>query len=210
MAKVYKLKAIERKEGEKSNHVKKEGFIPAVIYGPGLDRGNIHLKISSVDTLLMLDKIEETTPIQLNIEKENGETYTITTFLKTVQRHKVSDKPIHADFYVPAEGHKMHLNIPIEFVGEAKGLSKGGMLDIHHHELPVEILPKDIVEKFVVDITDLDVDDHITVKDLNISEEIDVLLDPEEVIVAIPVAGRVSETVETSEEEIEEETGEEA
>ncbi|KLO21251.1 50S ribosomal protein L25 [Marinitoga sp. 1197] len=203
MAKVYQLKAIERKDGEKSNHVKKEGFIPAVVYGPGLE-GNIHLKISSVETILMLDKIEETTPIQLNIEKENGETYKVTTFLKTVQRHKVTDKPIHADFYVPSKGHKMHLNIPIEFVGEAKGLSRGGMLDIHHHELPVEILPRDIVEKFVVDITDLDVNDHLTVKDLNIAESIDVLLDEDEIIVSIPVAGRVSETTEETEEEGEE------
>ncbi|WP_129409329.1 50S ribosomal protein L25 [Marinitoga lauensis] len=204
MAKVYQLKAIERKEGEKANHVKKEGFIPAVVYGPGLEGENVHLKISLVDTMLMIEKIEETTPIQLNIEKENGETYTLTAFLKTIQRHKVSDKPIHADFYVPASGHKMHLNIPIEFVGEAKGLSKGGMLEIHHHELPVEILPKDIVEKFVVDISELDVNDHLTVKDLNIAESIDVLLDPEEIVVAIPVAGRVSETVESEEEETEE------
>ena len=207
MAKVYQLKAIERKEGEKANHVKKEGFIPAVVYGPGLEGENVHLKISLVDTMLMIEKIEETTPIQLNIEKENGETYTLTAFLKTIQRHKVSDKPIHADFYVPASGHKMHLNIPIEFVGEAKGLSKGGMLEIHHHELPVEILPKDIVEKFVVDISELDVNDHLTVKDLNIAESIDVLLDPEEIVVAIPVAGRVSETAESEEEETE---GEEA
>ncbi|WGS65282.1 50S ribosomal protein L25 [Marinitoga aeolica] len=207
MAKVYQLKAIERKEGEKSNHVKKEGFIPAVVYGPGLEGENVHLKISLVDAMLMIEKIEETTPIQLKVEKENGEVYTLTAFLKTIQRHKVSDKPIHADFYIPAAGHKMHLNIPIEFVGEAKGLSKGGMLEIHHHELPVEILPKDIVEKFVVDISELDVNDHLTVKDLNIAESIDVLLDPEEIVVAIPVAGRISETTESTEEETE---GEEA
>jgi large subunit ribosomal protein L25 len=208
MAKVYKLKAVERKEGEKSNHVKKEGFIPAVVYGPGLESDNIHIKVSSVEAILMLDKIEETTPIQLEITKENGETYNVTAFLKTVQRHKVTDKPIHADFYVPAAGHKMHLNIPIEFVGEAKGLSKGGMLEIHLHELPVEILPKDIVEKFVVDISDLDVNDHLTVRDLNISEEIDVLVDPDEVVVAIPEAGKVAEVVEEVAEE--EEEGEEA
>ncbi|AEX86157.1 hypothetical protein XO10_08755 [Marinitoga sp. 1135] len=207
MAKVYQLKAIERKEGEKANHIKKEGFIPAIVYGPGLEGGNIALKVSSVDAFLMIEKIEETTPIQLNIEKENGETYSVTTFLKTLQRHKVSDKPIHIDFYVPSAGHKMHLNIPIEFTGEAKGLSRGGMLEIHYHELPVEILPKDIVEKFVVDISELDLGDHITVKDLNISEEIDVLLDPEEVVIAV-TEPRAAET--TGEEETEEAEGEEA
>ncbi|GAB6188416.1 50S ribosomal protein L25 [Marinitoga arctica] len=204
MAKVYQLNAIERKEGEKANHVKKEGFIPAVVYGPGLE-GNIHLKVPVVDVLLMIEKIEETTPIQLNIENSTGETSKVTAFLKTIQRHKVSDKPIHADFYVPAEGHKMHLNIPIEYTGEAKGLSRGGMLDIVHHELPVEILPKDIVEKFVVDITNLDVNEHLTVKDLNIPESIDVLLDPEEIVVSIHRAGSViEETTEEAEEEGEE------
>jgi len=206
MAKVYQLNAIERKEGEKANHVKKEGFIPAVVYGPGLEK-NFHLKVSSVDVMLMIEKIEETTPIKLNIEKTNGEKTTVTTFLKTIQRHKVSDKPIHADFYVPAEGHKMHLNIPIEFTGEPKGLSRGGMLDIVHHELPVEILPKDIVEKFVIDITDLDVNEHLTVKDLNIPESVDILLDPEEIVVSIHKAGTAEAVEEVAEEE---EEGEEA
>jgi large subunit ribosomal protein L25 len=200
MAKAYQLKAIERKENEKANHIKHEGFIPAVVYGPGLEGGNLHLKISAVDTILMLDKIEETTPIQLLVKKENGEEYIVTTFLKTVQRHKVSDKPIHADFYVPASGHKMHMNIPIEFVGEAKGLSKGGILEVHHHDLPVEILPKDVVEKFVVDISGLDINDHITVSDLNISENIDVLLDPEEIVVAITAPNVSVETEEETEE----------
>ncbi|KAF2955497.1 50S ribosomal protein L25 [Marinitoga sp. 38H-ov] len=203
MAKAYQLKAIERKENEKANHVKHQGFIPAVVYGPGLEEGNIHIKVSSVDTILMLEKIEETTPIQLVIEKENGEKYNVTTFLKTIQRHKVTDKPIHADFYVPSAGHKMHLNIPIEFTGEAKGLSRGGILEVHHHDLPVEILPKDIVEKFVVDISGLDINDHLTVKDLNISEDIDVLIDPEEIIVAI-TAPNVDTIAAESEEEGEE------
>jgi large subunit ribosomal protein L25 len=96
----------------------------------------------------------------------------------------------------------MHIHIPLHFVGKPKGVEKGGLEDIIHHELPVEVLPDKIVEHIEVDVSQVDLGESLRVKDIQLPEGIKVTLDPEEVIMTI-IAPRVSEEVveEVTEEE---------
>ena len=199
MARTRVLEVVERDLKKKANVWRREGIIPAEVYGPGIET-NRHIGVNSRNFESIVSTVKETTLVTLKDESGNE----VDAFVKTLQRHKVSDKVIHIDFYVPVKGHKMHLHIPINFVGECIGLSRGGRLEISYHELPVEILPKDIVETIDVDITNLNVHDHITAADIAklLPEETKITLDPEDLVVSVVPKVIEEETEEETEEEV--------
>jgi len=203
MARKFNLEVVERDTKKNANVWRRNGYIPAEVYGPGLE-GNRHIAVPHGEFDSLLDHVTETTLIDIDIEGKE----TITTFLKTIQRHRVSDKPIHGDFYVPSEGHVMTLHIPFEVEGMPIGVERdGGVLDILVHDIPVEILPKDVIEKIVVDISELEINDHIVAKDIKekLPESAHYLIDDEELLVTITKPGISIEELE-AEAEAEEES----
>jgi len=191
-----------RSKGVKAKDLLKVGKIPAVVYGPDVEPLNISL--NKVDVVKHINHLSETTVITLTM-KENNEKKEIHAFLKAVQRDRVNDAVMHLDFYVPAKGHKMEIHIPVNLIGKAKGVEKGGILDHIITNLPVEVLPKDIVDSIDVDVTHLDLGDALRVKDLPLPDGIKPLLDLEETIAVIetPRAALVEAVEEVEEEEVE-------
>lgn len=200
MATVFKLNAQERDINLKPNQLRKKGLIPAVIYGPAM-KTNRHITINSNELKKMIEKVSETTLIELNVEKQDG-SEKITGFVKTVQRHKVSDQLIHVDFYVPEEGRKMNIRIPVEYVGEPEGVTAGGFLNVYIHELPVEILPSEIVDSIELDISTLKLGESLTVQDIKplLPKSADVLLEEEETLVSVIEPKEVQEEAQEEEE----------
>ncbi|POZ88243.1 hypothetical protein AA80_07250 [Petrotoga sibirica DSM 13575] len=186
----------------KAKKFRNEKLIPAEVYGPAL-KENKHINIPYKELESMLEKVSETTLIELNVKGEDSEEK-ITCFVKSVQRHKVSDQPIHVDFYVPEEGRKMHLRIPLEFEGEPLGVTQGGYLNTYVHEIPVAILPSDIVDSIKVDISALKLGESLSVSDIKnlLPKSAESLLEDEELVISVvePKAAEVTE--ETQEEEI--------
>ena len=162
---VRTIEAKKRDTNKKAKHLLEENILPAVIYGPDIEALPIELDL--VEIRKFINSVAETTPFEIKV---NGEQHH--AFLKTIQRHKVKDSLIHLDFFVPAKGHRMEVNVPLNFVGEPVGLEKGGKFHIIHSEIPVSILPKDMIDEIKVDISGLDIDDHILIKDLDIPETI--------------------------------------
>jgi len=200
MAGTHVLEVVKRDLKKKAVALRSENFIPGEVYGPGFE--NVHVAFSVRDFEILLNKISETSVIELKLD--DGKT--IKVFLKTLQRHKLTDKPIHVDFYVPAKGHKMTIHLPVKFVGTPVGLTQGGMFEIVHHEIPVEILPKDIVESIEFDVSELALNEHLTVEKIlsKLPESAKVLLDEDESLaMVLPKVKDVS-----AEEESEEETAE--
>jgi len=194
------IEVIER-TGVKTSGVRKErqaGYLPGVAYGPDFEPVNI--KMEKVVFVSLSKKLTNTTPINLIIKKENGETVEKLTYIKHVQRHKVNDSPISLDFYVPSAGRAMNIEVPLSFEGEAKGVEMGGMLEIHVENLLIEALPKDIPETLVVNISELEVGEYIKVSDLNVPEGIKVLASEDEVLVSVQAARKAAETEEETEE----------
>ncbi len=166
-----------------SRKVRVEGLIPVVAYGPGFDSRTFEVDFASFDSVI--HKITNTTPITLQIKDEEGNVEEVLTYLKMVQRHKVNDRPIHIDFYVPSAGHVMNIEVPIRFINEPKGLEHGGVLEHHYDSIPIEALPKDIPEYIELDIGDLDVGEFIQMKDITLVEGVKAHIDPEEYIVSV-------------------------
>ncbi len=197
------LEAAIRKD-EKAKRLLREKLVPGIVYGP--DRENIKIQIPEAEITSLLEKARETTPVHLVVKGEN-ETEELDVFIKSIQRHKLTTKVIHADFYEPEKGKVMHFRIPLKFVGEAAGVKTGGILEEVIRELEIEVLPKDLIEEIVVDVSALEVGDSLRVKDLNIPENMKVLTDLDEVVVGVK-APRAEEVITT--EEVEEEVEPEA
>ena len=188
----------EPRNGEvKAKNLLIEGKIPGVIYGAEME--TISISLDKVEVLRIMKRVAETSSIVLTLD---GKEYH--AFLKGVQRDKVTDSVIHLDFFVPSSGHKMELRIPIRLVGTPMGVEKGGIVDHIVNELPVSVLPKDIVEEIVVDVSSLDVGHVLRVKDLDIPEGIKPLLDDEDAIMLIALPRVAKEVEEEEAEELEE------
>jgi large subunit ribosomal protein L25 len=101
----------------------------------------------------------------------------------------------------------MTLHIPFEVVGTPIGVERdGGVLDVLVHDIPVEILPKDVIEKIVVDISELEINSHILAKDIKdkLPESANYLLEDEELLVTITKPGASIEELEAKAESEEE------
>jgi large subunit ribosomal protein L25 len=86
----------------------------------------------------------------------------------------------------------MRVKVPIELVGDAVGVRHGGILDFATHEVEIECVPTEIPARLQVDVSGLEIGDHIAVKDLSLGDRLRVLDDPERVIVSV-LAPRVAE-----------------
>jgi large subunit ribosomal protein L25 len=191
------LTAIKREKTgkETAKKLRKQGFIPAIIYGPHEEPLPIAVKFNELERVLIRYKGET---LLFNLQIQNGETITKQAILKDYQTHPVTDKIIHLDFLAIHSGETITIDIPLEFVGKPEGIAKGGILEIHLHEITVECTPANIPDKIKVDISKLDLGDVIHVKDLQVPEGVKIVDDPEETVVTI--------AVEEKEEEVSEET----
>ncbi|MGF1668864.1 MAG: 50S ribosomal protein L25 [Balneolaceae bacterium] len=201
----YELEGIKREAGKKTaSQLRDELRIPSVLYGPKIDK-NIHFSISETD----IDKILSVSQSKLQKLTIDGDTYN--TLLKSVEFDPVTDRALHADFYVLDEETPVSLRVPIRLTGVARGVVEGGgrvyqALRI----LRIKVLPEKIPAMFEIDITDLDIGDSVHVSDLEM-EGIIPIDDPSRTIVSItpPKSEALFETaIEPDEEEIEEELAE--
>ncbi|MCU4137686.1 MAG: Ribosomal protein L25 [Thermodesulfobacteria bacterium] len=195
------LSAIKREKTGKeiSKKLRKQGLIPAIVYGPRFQPLPIAVKFNELESILIKHKGET---LLFNLELTDGEPSKIQAILKDYQTHPITDKIIHIDFLAIHEEETITLDIPLEFLGKPVGISKGGVLEILLHELTIECLPSNIPDKIYVDINNLDVGDVLHVKDIKVPEGVKVINDPEETVLTIVAEageGTEEETEETSE-----------
>jgi large subunit ribosomal protein L25 len=111
---------------------------------------------------------------------------TKTAILKEVQRDILTHKPIHVDFQAVSLKDKIEVKVPVHIVGTSPGVKlSGGVLEHILRELSVKCLPTEIPNSIEVDVSTLDINQSIAVKDLKIGKEIEILQDPGSIIVNI-------------------------
>ena len=175
------LTAESRKEtGKNANRrLRDKGFIPAVIYSHGKSE-NIQIQ-SKEFSKLFHGKISESVLIDLKIDNKDSQM----AFVKDVQFDGVTSSVVHLDFYKVTKGEKLHTHLPLEIVGTPKGLKLGGQLEIHDRSVDVECLPSDLPEKFVVDISELSVDESIRAGDLKLGDSVKLISNRDAVIAIV-------------------------
>lgn len=137
--------------------LRRSGLMPAVVYGQG--KTPLMLSIDMNEFKNLLNHITSQSLISLDVEGDT--TASKTVMIKELQRHPVSRKFIHADFYEVDMKKKIHVHVPISTVGETEGVAKGGTLEIIRRTLEVICLPGDIPESITVNISGLGIGDAI-------------------------------------------------
>ena len=152
-----------------------EGNIPCVVYG-GKDQVKFTIEERAFHQILFSP---DTFFIKLSIE---GKDYNCV--LKDIQYHPVSDSVLHADFIEFAMDKPLTISVPLKFKGNAPGLIKGGQLVKKFRKVSVRALPADMPEAVMVDISNLDIDEKITIAEIA-QEKFKIIENPDRYVVAI-------------------------
>jgi len=179
---ILKVRKREKTGKEVAKKLRKQGFIPAILYGKGIEPTPLTIKFSDFEKIYKKHKGEA---VIYTLEFENGASTKVQAILKDLQRHPVTDLVIHVDFQAIEEDKPIEVKVPLEFVGKPVGVTKGGILEIMLHEITIECLPKDIPDKIVVDLSGLDVGDSLHVADLKAPEGVKITEDPKETVATV-------------------------
>jgi large subunit ribosomal protein L25 len=156
--------------------------IPAIVYGG--TKAPILLALSEKD--LMAARKKGGANAILRLKHAKGEE---TVIVKELQRHPVTDRPVHADFQRISLTTKIEAKVPLNIVGEAPGVkTSGGMMSIDMRELRIKALPTAIPQKIDVDVSKLELHQSIHVKDLVLAEGIEVLDAADAAVIRIVIA----------------------
>jgi len=156
--------ARERAGKGASRVLRREGRVPAVIYGGKEDPILIHVEakelVRQLGTGHFMNSIVE---IELGGK-------TLRTLPKDVALHPVTDRPEHVDFFRLAKGAKVEVNVPVVFINEeaSPGLKKGGVLNIVRHELDLICEADKIPSEIAIDVTGKDVGDSIHISEVTL------------------------------------------
>ena len=174
------INAKERTGLGKSAAVKlrKTGRIPAVMY----DRHgkSVLLDVEEREFMKLFKTVTESTILKVHVGDKDHE-----VFIKDFQHNIVDDKIKHVDFYEVERGKTVRTKVKIKLQGSAEGVRHGGVLEAGIPELEVECLPKDLPPRIIVDVSALDVNQSLHVRDIKLPEAVTVLTDTEMTIAAI-------------------------
>lgn len=174
-----------------ARRLRREGRIPAVVYGQGQPPQNIEINEHDFVQLLRHHVSEH---MILDLELESGPARKV--LLKDIQHHPVTGRILHVDFHEISMTKKLRVSLPIHLVGEPEGVvHQGGVLEHLLREVEVECLPTDLMERVEVDVTRLRIGDTLTVADIPLDPARYVVLTPRDVAIAAVAAPRVEEEV---------------
>lgn len=168
--------------GKKVKKLRRDGFIPAHVFGNKVETE--HVTVNAHDFAKVYDSAGETGLIDLRI----GETKVRPVLIRDVQVDPVRGATLHIDFYQVNLLEKVRVSVPIELIGEEpEAVHTGEAVVIQPMgEVEVEALPAELPEKIEVDISSLkQIDDAILVSQLNIPSGVELMADPEAVVVKL-------------------------
>ena len=163
------LKASKREAAGKgaARKLRRDGRVPAVLYGKDMDAVAISLDAMEVEHLFQAISVENTI-VELQIE---GEKEAHQTLVREIQSHPHRYELVHVDFLRIQKDVAVDVDVPVELIGTPAGVKQhGGILEQIVHELPVRCLPSLIPEVIEVDVSGLNIDDSLHLSDLSLPE----------------------------------------
>ncbi len=190
--------------GKQVKALRRQGLLPAIIYGHYIKPIIITLDFHSASRIL--PTISSTRLVTIKV---NGEAHT--TLVREKQRHPITGSLLHVDFLEVSMTETLRTSVRLVFVGESYAVKNlNGILVTGQEEVEIEALPRDLPEKIVVDISVLkQIGDGIYVRDLPLPPNVTILANPGEMIVVVTApavepeaAVEVLPTVATTEPEV--------
>ncbi|MET0374329.1 MAG: 50S ribosomal protein L25/general stress protein Ctc [Rhizorhabdus sp.] len=166
MSDVLNLSAETRERAGKgaSRAMRREGRVPAVIYGNKQEPLSIHVE----EKVLM--KMLNTGHFMNSVVMIDAGGQSLRTLPKDVQFHPVTDRPLHVDFLRIGEHTKVHVNVPVVFTDEeaSPGIKRGAVLNIVQHEIELIVDAAEIPDEITISLAGLDVGATIHLADVSL------------------------------------------
>jgi len=172
-----------------SRRTRKEGLIPAVMYG-GEEVKHFTVEKNQVKSLIYTPEFK-----MAEVEIDGA---THKCILKSIQMHPITDNLIHLDFLQLIDGKPVKCEIPVKFTGTAPGVKEGGKFQQLVRRVKVKTNPENLVNELMVDISELELGGSVRIKDITESAGIEIMSSPNIPVasVIVPRAAKVEETAE--------------
>ncbi len=182
-----------------SRRLRREGAVPAVVYGRGLEPVSVAVNRRDLYGAL---RTEAGLNALINLEVGKDEFLTVA---REIQRDPVRGEIVHLDFLQISLDETIQAEVGVEYLGEPAGAAEGGIVETIRTVVLIEALPTAIPSSITLDISELNIGDSLSVVDLPELEGVLYVDDPESTLVTVTVPAAVV----AEEEEVEGEEGEE-
>ena len=203
---MLKISANKRELSEKTDLLRNNGLIPAVLYGPKIENENIKLNRKEFNQIH--EEAGENTLISLTVNNKE-----FPVLIHDIKRDPLTNNVIHIDFYQPILTEEVEVAIPLVFDGEAPAVKDlGGTLVKSMQEITVKALPQDLPHEIKIDVSGLNTfEDEILVSSIKVNDKVTIMKDGGDLITSVkPAADIDSELEKPIESEEESKTEEEA
>lgn len=159
-----------------SSSLRKEGFVPAVLYGHGEKSVHLAVPLKTLENTLR-DNIRV---MQVDVGGELDQ-----VMVKDVQWDALGDQLLHIDLLRVRMDEVVSMTVSIEATGRAQGVEEGGILEMQRSEIRVQCLPGNIPAVIKFDVTELGLNESLHLSDLELPEGVTLDDDPEQVLISV-------------------------
>ncbi len=180
--------AVKQREGKKPRQLRRDGFVPATLYGPGQDSENVQVDAKEFSRLPVA-------AYSHMIELDFGTKANVNAVIRHVQRRSINHNLMHVEFYRVRLDRKLTMSVPLKFVGTSEAVVLGGQLQENYQEAEIESFPGDIPDFLEVDLSLItEIEGAIHFADLKVSDKIKILNPADEIIAKVTAPRAVAET----------------
>jgi large subunit ribosomal protein L25 len=177
-----------------ARRLRAQGMIPAAVYGEGGEASAVAINTKEIANILRSGSGQNTI-FKIALPQSEGEPANV--IIKDYQVDPIKGRLLHADLLRLSMTTLTRVDVSVETLGEPAGVkSDGGILEVQLREIEVECLPGDIPQHLQVDVSHLQIGDHVTVADLIYDrEKVKVLADEHQIVAGVLAPRMVEEVV---------------
>lgn len=183
----------QKREHKDNAHLRKSGFIPAVVYGFQMESQAI--AVDEKDLAKTLREVGRNGVMKLEVEGNS-----LNVVMSDYQMNILKGQMIHVDFLAINMKEELEVSVIVNVTGDSMGVSEGGMLQQPNREVIIAVKPSDIPESIDVDVSELVIGDTLTVADIRSKTNFTIINEDEYTLVTVS-APRVEPETEAESEE---------
>ena len=182
---IEKTLNVQKRDGRgkgPNGRLRAKDLVPGVFYTASGE--NIMVQAPTLPLEKLYEAVGHTTVFNLEID-DNGAKEVHPVLIWQVQRHPYKNCFLHIDYYGVDLDKEVKVDVPLDFVGVAKGTKLGGVMETYRENVRLASKPMDMPQKVVVDVTDMNIGDTISVADLKLPENVSAVHDRNFAIVSV-------------------------
>ncbi|ALC87099.1 50S ribosomal protein L25 [Bacillus sp. FJAT-22090] len=187
----------KKREHKENAQLRKNGFIPAVVYGFQMESQSI--AVDEKDLAKTIREVGRNGVMKLEVDGKQ-----VNVVLNDYQMNILKGQMIHADFLAINMKEELEVNVLVNVIGESVGVSEGGTLQQPNREVTITVKPSDIPDSIDVDVTNMAIGDTITIADIRDKTNYTILNEDDYTLVTVSAPRVEEEETEMTDAEAEE------